>query len=257
METTRFEVAGSDGRPVRAVAHGPADAPTVLVAHGFKGFKDWGLFPWLCDELADAGLRAVRFDFSHNGVDAKDFDRLDLFLLDTATRHQEDLRAIAATVAGPFGLLGHSRGGGDVVLFAASEPRTACVATLAGVSSTDFAPPDAAAVLAEKGYYPFPNSRTKQIMPVGLPAFEDGLRHSIEAAARTLACPGLFIHGTADESVGIDAVRRYGAWVPNADVLEVDGAGHTFGAVHPWAGPTPALTLVVERLKAFFSHSLR
>ena len=80
---THFEVKGSDGRPVRAVSHGDESAPAVLVAHGFKGFKDWGMFPWLAEQIAEAGLRAIRFDFSHNGVEETDFDRLDLFMLDT------------------------------------------------------------------------------------------------------------------------------------------------------------------------------
>ncbi len=254
----QFEVAGSDGRPVRAVAHGPDDAPAVLVAHGFKGFKDWGMFPWLCDRLAAAGLRAIRFDFSHNGVAVSDFDRLDLFALDTATRHLEDLRALAGAVKGPLGLLGHSRGGGDVLCFAAEEPRVRCVATLASIASQDFAPPDADAVLAEKGYYPFPNARTKQLMPVALPAFEDGRRrrNSIEKAARGLTCPALFIHGTCDESVPISALERLAKWRPDARVLRVEGAGHTLGAVHPFQGATDALDEAADALDAFFTEHL-
>ncbi len=254
----KIEVPGSDGRAVRAVAHGADDAPTVLVAHGFKGFKDWGMFPWICDRLADAGLRAVRFDFSHNGVEVTDFDRLDLFAIDSAARHQEDLRAIAAAVDGPLGLLGHSRGGGDVVCFAADEPRVKCVATLASIASQDFAPADADAVLAEKGYYPFPNGRTKQLMPVTLPAFEDGRRrkHAIRDAAAALTCPALFVHGTQDESVPIAALDRLVEWCPRAEALRIEGAGHTFGAVHPFQGSTEALEEAASALAAFFRTHL-
>ena len=132
----QFTVTGSGGKPVRAVAHGPEGAPAVLIAHGFKGFKDWGMFPWIAERLADAGFRAVRFDFSHNGVEATDFDRLDLFLLDTWTRPQEDMAAMSSARGGPLGLLGHSRGGADAILFARHEPRVRCVATLASVSDT-------------------------------------------------------------------------------------------------------------------------
>ena len=31
--------------------------PAVLVLHGYKGFKDWGMFPPLAERLARAGLR--------------------------------------------------------------------------------------------------------------------------------------------------------------------------------------------------------
>jgi len=258
MPAMEFEISGSDGRAVRAVAHGADDAPAVLVAHGFKGFKGWGMFPWLCDQLAEAGLRAIRFDFSHNGVEVNDFDRLDLFALDTATRHEEDLQALAAAIDGPLGLLGHSRGGGDVLCFAAQEPRVRCVATLASIATQDFAPADADAVLAEKGYYPFPNARTKQLMPVALPAFEDGRRRkdAIRTAALSLTCPALFVHGTQDESVPIVALDRLTEWCPSARPLRIEGAGHTFGAVHPFAGPTDALDEAGAALGAFFREHL-
>jgi pimeloyl-ACP methyl ester carboxylesterase len=252
----KMDVTGSDGRTVRAVVHGEADQPAVLIAHGFKGFKDWGLFPWLAERIAQAGLRAVRFDFSHNGVEETDFDRLDLFLLDTPARHQEDLRALADALPGPLGLLGHSRGGGDAILFAAGEPRVRAVATLAAVATTRLDLPDREQQLRSQGYYVFPNARTGQAMPVALPAFDEGERHSIEEAARRLTCPLLLVHGTADESVPVTALHDLAGWQPAAETLEVDGAGHTFGAVHPFRGPTPALEQVGERVVAFLRRHL-
>lgn len=252
----QFDVSGSDGRPVRAVSHGDEHAPAVLVAHGFKGFKDWGFFPWICDQLAEAGLRAIRFDFSHNGVEETDFDRLDLFLLDTPTRHQEDLAALAAAVPGPLGLLGHSRGGGDVILFAAGEPRVRAVATLASISSSAVDVPDQEQLLREKGYYPFPNARTKQLMPVARHAFEDGERHSIEAAVRSLPCPLLLVHGSEDEAVPVRSKERLAAWQPSAEVLTIEGGGHTFGAAHPFADSTPALDEALGAITRFFASSL-
>lgn len=256
METTEIQVAGSGGRNVSATIHGPAHAPTVLVLHGFKGFRAWGFFPWLCDQLAARGLRAVRMDFSHNGVEKHDFDRLDLFLLDTPERHQEDLRALAAVLPGPLGLIGHSRGGGDALLFAAAEPRVRAVATLASVSSTRVEPPDLEAQLRTKGYYSFPNTRTKQDMPVSRAAFESGRSLDLERAVRRLSCPALFVHGEADESVPVAALERLQAFAPHAQALRVPDTGHTFGAVHPFAGPTPALRSVARHVATFLHQHL-
>jgi dienelactone hydrolase len=256
MPTMDFQIEGSDGRTVRAVRHGAATAPAVLIAHGFKGFKDWGMFPWIADRVAEAGLQAIRFDFSHNGVEVTDFDRLDLFMLDTASRHQEDLDALARTIQGPLGVLGHSRGGGDAILFAAREPRVRAVATLAAVATTDARPPDLEAQLREKGYYAYPNARTKQLMPVARHAFEDGARHSIEQSAAALRCPLLLVHGDADESVPLAAQETLAKAQPAADLLTVAGAGHTFGAVHPFQGPTPQLREAVDRITTFFREHL-
>ena len=249
--TMEFSVAGSGGRPVRGTWHGRPDAPLVLVLHGFKGFREWGFFPWIADELAQAGLRILRIDFSHNGVEERDFDRLDLFMLDTPTRHQEDLQAVARALDEPFGIVGHSRGGGDAILFAASEPRVRRVATLASVATTFWQPPDVEEKLRSLGYYPVPNARTKQTMPVSRHAIEDGERHSIEQAARSMQAPLLLIHGTVDESVPLSASERIASWHPHASLVAIEGAGHTFGAVHPWQGPTPWLEEALRLMKTF------
>ncbi len=258
----RLEVPGSDGSPVRADVVGPAHAPAVLVLHGFKGFRDWGMFPWISERIAASGLRAVRLDFSHNGVGEAGgarggFDRLDLFCLDTWTRHQDDLDAVLSRLDGPIGLVGHSRGGGDALLLAARTPRVRCVATLASVASTtDLEPVDLEAVLRREGVYPVKNARTGQTMPIARSAFDDARRYSIEAAARSVDRPLLLVHGTADGSVPISHQERLASWASHATTLRVEGAGHTFGAVHPFEGPTPHLEQAVAAVTTFLSTHL-
>ena len=248
-----FELPGSGGRPIRAARHGTEGAPCVLVLHGFKGFKDWGMFPWIAERLAESGFEAIRFDFSHNGVEETDFDRLDLFLLDTWTRHQEDLDALLTHIDRPVALLGHSRGGADAILFAGREARVRAVATLAAVADT-MVPADAEAVVRELGYYPIPNARTKQTMPMARTVFDDAANHSVEAAARAMTQPLLLVHGTSDESVPFEHAGRIASWHPDAEVLGIEGGGHTFGAVHPWQGPTPDLERALERICRFLAE---
>ena len=43
----------------------------------------------------------------------------------------------------------------------------------------------------------------------------------------------------------------------HARFLAVEGAGHTFGAVHPWRGATPELHRVEDATLAFFAETLR
>jgi len=227
----------------------------------------WGMFPWIADRLAEAGFAAIRFDFSHNGADENgDFTRLDLFQANTYSQEQEDLGLILDAVAGeaePFGgrcrpdriaLLGHSRGGGGVILKAAVDDRVAAVATMASIAGTDRFPPEARRVAERDGFFSIPNARTKQLMPVGLFAFEDAEKHDIAGSATAMSQPLLVVHGDADESVSVDDARRLERC--GGTLHEIPGASHTFGAVHPFAGPTPHLEQAVDAIVGFFRTAL-
>ena len=67
----RFEIDGAAGELVRGYVHlppGAEAAPVVLLAHGFKGFADYGFLPLTAERLAAAGFVAVRYSFSHCGI---------------------------------------------------------------------------------------------------------------------------------------------------------------------------------------------
>ena len=127
-EHLAFAVTGAGGRTLRARATLP-DEPrgTVIICHGFKGFAQWGFFPHIADALAREGLRAIRFDFSGSGVgpDGESFTEPRAFAENTFSRELEDVAAIEADarrrgwLEAPYGLVGHSRGGGTAILHAA------------------------------------------------------------------------------------------------------------------------------------------
>ena len=245
------------------------DAPCVIIAHGFKGFMGWGMFPWIADQLAAAGLAAVRFDFTHNGADENgDFTRLDLFRQATLTKDHEDLKTLVDMIANgdePFGgkcrktgigLLGHSRGGGSVIGYAPGDDRVTAVATMASVATANRFP-DAAREEAEaNGFVNVPNARTGQDMPVGVEYFRDACNHDPRKSAAAMSQPLLLVHGTNDESVPVQDGRDLRAAAGHSMLVEVEGAGHTFGAVHPFAGPTPHLERALAAVIEFFRFEL-
>lgn len=254
------------------IPEGVDGPPLVLVAHGFKGFKDWGFFPWLAESLAKAGIAALRFDFAGNGVgDAPEtFERLDLFRENSISAEVSDLADILAALPGlpgllgvdlgRLGLFGHSRGGGEAILFAASEPRIRSLVTWASVARFErYFSEEALREWASAGVFFIPNSRTGQDMPLGMNLYHDltaGLADlDVVAAEADLAVPHLVLHGTADETVPVsDAHALFTASKGRAELHLVDGAGHTFGAAHPFAGSTPHLD---EAAGATSRHFLR
>ena len=108
----------------------------IVICHGFKGFKDWGFFPYLSSEVAErTGLPTVSFNFSGSGVgdDLEHFGELEKFGHNTFSDEVADLGAVLDGLStgelgdvrlGPihrFGLFGHSRGGASVILTAAAR----------------------------------------------------------------------------------------------------------------------------------------
>jgi pimeloyl-ACP methyl ester carboxylesterase len=256
---------GFEGRVCGVLHTAAPDAarPGVVIAHGFKGFSGWGMFPPIADALAEAGFAAVRFDFSWNGADGNgDFTRLDLFERNTLTREQEDLAWIVERVCAGFdgrcvpgrvALLGHSRGGGGVIEYGARDPRVRAVVGLAAVARADRFPPEVRAQAERDGSYPVANARTGQLMPVGVDYFRDAPRHDILASARTLGSKLMCIHGTADTSVPIEEGRLL-AEAAGTPLVPIEGANHTFGMTHPPGPPTTAflylLGVCVRKLRS-------
>src|SRR5438045_3149640 len=119
-----FEIESDEGLKIRGNLDLP-ESPRALaiVIHGFKGFKDWGFFPWLASRLVEHRIAVCRFNMSRSGIgeDSETFDRLDLFAGDTYSAQLADLRTVTAWVQSrlrhlPTFLLGHSRGGGIALL---------------------------------------------------------------------------------------------------------------------------------------------
>ena len=91
----------------------------MIVAHGFKGYKDYGMFPRIAAELAGRGFISHRFNFSHSGMtaDTETFGRPDLFEKDTLNKQVADLQSViegvsCGVLAGqgfPIVIFGHSR----------------------------------------------------------------------------------------------------------------------------------------------------
>ncbi len=271
---TRWELRFSDASPpIRGDLRVPTAAtPTaaVVICHGFKGFREWGFFPPLARAVARAGFAAVSFDFSRNGVgaDGRDFSALDLFAENTHSRNVEEIGLVVSAVLDgsladleirSLGLLGHSRGGGEAVLAAEQLPVDALV-TWAAISTVRRWEEEQIRRWGKGGTVVIANARTGQQMPMG-PGYwrdieESGEALDIEAAARRLRAPWLIVHGTADESVPVDEARELSRHATAARLHEIDGGGHTFGATHPFAGPTPHLSEATRATIDWFGEHL-
>jgi len=252
------------------IPDGPPPRGVIVVAHGFKGFKDWGFFPYLCDRLAGAGFAVVSFNFSRNGIgtDPMEFTELERFASNTLSFELDELLGVIDEAVGGdllprrprrLGLLGHSRGGGQAVLAAAADPRVDALVTWAAVSHFDRWSDESKALWRADGQVMVLNQRTGQQMALDVGLLEDYEAHrerlDIRAAAGAVEAPWLIVHGEDDVTVRPEEAETLARRSGRARLVFVPKAGHTLGAVHPFQGAPPQLTQATERtLEHFLAH---
>jgi dienelactone hydrolase len=272
---TRHSIPGALGDILIDVRAGgrTSPRPAVLVLHGFKGFKDWGMFPQLAERLALAGFTAVTPNLSGSGVDNQGYFSLPERIghntfsaeLDDVGRVVDTLTRGELGVPAPttLGLVGHSRGGGIAVLQTAADPRVRALVTWAAISGVERWPREERAAWRVAGRKDVPNTRTGQILPLYTDVLDDIERNAsaldIEAAAEQIRVPWLIIHGTEDESVGFSEAEslKAASAATTTRLLPVEGGGHTFGAVHPWRATTPQLDTVFDSTLGWLAAHLK
>lgn len=271
------ELKTPDGLPLRVdLRLDPERTPraAVIVAHGFKGFKRWGFFPYVGERLAAAGFASVVFDFSMNGIgdDPEQFTRLDLFERNTLSREVADLEQVLGWVEDevhaqidPVGLLGHSRGAVAVMTVASERPQDVhALVTWNGVGRALRYTPGQLARWEDEGAMEFTNARTGQRMMMDWGYVVDAREHArriepVECAKR-MKVPHLILHGTKDMAVSPDEAQllRTGREKDrDCQVVEIEGGTHTFGAVHPFEGSTPHLERALDETTRWFESHLR
>lgn len=267
------------GRAVRAWVDVPPhhvagrSRPCVVVVHGFKGFAHWGFFPELARRLTQAGFLAVRMNTSGSGIgnDPLVMDDEQGFAANTVSRQVEDLEHLRSWIAAGgvpdadldrLGLVGHSMGGGVGLVHAARHGGWRAIVTWAAVSRFVRVSPQDLERWRAEGELVFVNARTGQEQRLGIGWVED-VERAGEALDPVRACsrlttPTLLVHGTDDESVPLAEGRALARAIPSGvgRLVAVEGAGHTFGAVHPLLSVPSALEDVLGHTLGHFEHHL-
>ncbi len=272
---------GSENKAIAAdIFYNSTDIPkpVAIYAHGFNGFKDWSNFDIIAKQFAEAGFVFIKFNFSHNGTtpeQPEDFADLEAYGQNNYTKELYDLQQVinwsidesnphAKQIdAAKLYLIGHSRGGGIVILKAAEEPRVKAIATWASVSEckTPWGSWNEQKMneWKESGVQYYLNGRTKEQMPLYYQLHEDylqnGERLNILKAISNLNIPVLICHGTKDEAVPVEKTHQLKEANPLAEIFLVE-SDHVFGRKHPWTEPKlpDAMQQVVDRTIKFFEE---
>jgi len=280
MQAKNLSISGSEGKPILLdiFCSENRPQPVVIYAHGFNGFKDWANFDLIAVKFAAAGFCFIKFNFSHGGTSPQapeDFVDLEAYGRNNYTKELFDLQQVIDWTLdenNPYAafinrnrlfLIGHSRGGGVVLLKGTEEPRVKAIATWASVSQSKTPwgswPEERIQQWQKTGVDYYTNSRTRQQMSLYYQLYEDFQTHQerldIVAAVQRLTIPLLICHGTKDEAVSVENAYKLRDAAANAELFLVE-SDHVFGRKHPWTGtelPAP-MQAIVDRTISFFQQ---
>ena len=228
--------------------------PIVIFCHGYKGFKDWGAWNLMAESFAKAGFFFIKFNFSHNGGTLEnpiDFPDLEAFGNNNYIKELDDLESVLDWIStntdfknevniDDISLIGHSRGGGNVLIKTNEDTRIKKVISLAAVSdigSRSSITGDLENWRKEGVKYVL-NGRTKQKMPHFYQFYENFKQNeerlNIQKAVEQIQVPQLIIHGDKDTSIFINEAHKIHSWNPKSTLKVIENADHVFNVSHPW-----------------------
>lgn len=223
--------------------------PLIVFVHGYMGYKDWGAWNLMAEAVQTAGFSMAKLNLTHNGTTVDQptvFADLDAFGNGGYLKELEDVKLFLDHLEQTyqfreFILVGHSRGGG-IVLLAGNDKRVRQIHCLAPICAIAPRFPQGKELENWKstGVYYRKNGRTGQEMPHSYSQYEEFIKHEdlldIEHVCKRLNKPVFVYHGEGDTSVLIEEGERVAEW-SEGSFYRIENTGHTFDASEPWREP--------------------
>ena len=249
---------------------------SIIFIHGFKGFKDWGFFPYSANFFADRGYNSFTFNFSHNGIgdNPLEYTRLDKFAKNTISREVNELGYLIDGIREGFfgkelmnckiGLIGHSRGGAaSLGVTNIKRKEISAIALWASVAVLNRYSERQKEEWKKLGYFEVLNTRTNQLMRMDVELLDDIEQNSngllnLESAVKNLNMPLFIAHGGQDLTVPVKEAEMLYDWSDKekTEFFILPTAGHTFDIQHPFIGSNDKFEKLLENTAGFFRKHL-
>ena len=249
-------------------------SPLVIIINGHNGFYNYGMFPYIQQQLFSNKISSYSFNFSHGGVigDADVFEDLEKYERNCMRLETEDLLCVLHNLNefknhSKVFLLAHSMGGVPAIFGAkkAIEEKIKIdgILLVSTVKTLNFWPSEMLTEWARTGVFYKKNNRTKQELPQGFEFLQEIINceedWNVKEAIQSFNLPLLIIHGANDEAVPVEHGESLFSWIknsnPNASLKIIQNATHTFNTKHPFEKSSDELEELIQTSVKWIHHA--
>jgi len=213
--------------------HETGSTEIVIVCHGFRSSKDRIPMTNLAIALGKGGISAFRFDFAGNG------ESEGVFRYGSYHREADDLRTIVQYFCGEkrsiAAIIGHSKGGNVVLLYASVYNDVRYVVNLSGRFDLKRGiegrlGKDFLERIKQNGFIHVKNRRGKLEYCVTDESLMDRLTTDMHAACLSIphSCRVLTVHGSMDEMVPVKDAKEFNKYISSHKLHIIVGADHEY-----------------------------
>ncbi|KAL5559443.1 hypothetical protein UlMin_035654 [Ulmus minor] len=229
----RIVIQNKHGEKLVGILHDTGSKELVIICHGLQSSKERIPVVTLAAALEKEGISAFRFDFAGNGESEGSFR------YGNYRREADDLRAVVEHFRGESlaipAIVGHSKGGNVVVLYASKYKDIHAVVNISGRFDLTRGiegrlGKDFLRRIKQDGFIDVKNKRGKFEYRVSEESLMDRLTTDTREACLSVDqnCRVLTIHGSMDKVVPVEDAFEFNKFIPNHKLYVIDGANHYY-----------------------------
>eukprot|EP00262_Sarcandra_glabra_P015014 TRINITY_DN4544_c0_g1_i2.p1 TRINITY_DN4544_c0_g1~~TRINITY_DN4544_c0_g1_i2.p1 ORF type:complete len:327 (+),score=36.39 TRINITY_DN4544_c0_g1_i2:165-1145(+) len=233
VQQRKISIPNSHGEMLVGILHETGSKELVILCHGLGATKEETNMLNLTSALTREGVSAFRFDFAGNGesegsFQLRNYQREADDLRDVVIYYFQEGREVSA-------ILGHSKGGNVVLLYASLHRDIRTVINLAGRFNLErgmegLLSKDVIERIKKDGYIDVPNEAGKVVFRLTEEMLMERLTTDMHAASLSIdkECRVLTVHSSTDESVPLEDALEFAKLIPNHKLRIIEGANHVF-----------------------------
>ncbi|CAL9062916.1 uncharacterized protein LOC103992858 [Musa acuminata AAA Group] len=226
-------IRNTHGENLVGILHEAGSCELVVLCHGFRSSKESKTIMNLADVLVSENVSVFRFDFAGNG------DSDGSFQYGNYWREVEDLRAIIQYFSrqnrGVHAIVGHSKGGNVVLLYASKFHDISTVVNISGRFTLergidDRLGKDFMERMKRDGFIDVIDKMGKFAYRVTEQSLIDRLTTDMRTACLSIDknCRVLTVHGSEDDIVPPEDASKFDKLIMNHKLHIIEGADHRF-----------------------------